>query len=58
MKAIGRIADRWTALIRDEVFLISTQLKNYSSEDLKKPANGNVDTHAADGPIPDALLNR
>lgn len=58
MKAVGRVADRWTALIRDEVFLISTQLKNYSSEDHKKSANGTGNTHAADGPIPDALLHR
>lgn len=28
---IARVADRWTALIRDEHFLISTELKNYPS---------------------------
>lgn len=62
MRALGRVADRWTALIRDELFLVSTELKNYHSDGEKanKSAEGSSNNGpiAAEGPLPDAMLNR
>lgn len=60
MKALGRVANRWTALIRDEHFLVSTELKNYHSDGKKaiKSAESSNGPLAAEGPLPDAMLHR
>ncbi|UZJ56324.1 hypothetical protein CBS101457_005644 [Exobasidium rhododendri] len=57
---IQRGTDQWTNLIKDELYLISTQLKNYPSESDRREEDIGDDTNAtsADGPIPDALLHR
>jgi hypothetical protein len=60
-KLLKRGTDQWTNLIKDELYLVSTQLKNYSSDsERSNEGEGAKDDEAtsADGPIPDALLHR
>lgn len=46
--------ESWTDVIKDEHFLISTELKNYMDQN---QAEAKHTTYDAEGPIPDALLN-
>jgi hypothetical protein len=56
------MTDQWTSLIKDELYLVSTELKNYTSDNdreqqqQQQQQEGNGST--AEGPIPEALLNR
>lgn len=61
-ETIQRRLDLWTSLIKDEVFLISTELKNYSeANQLRGEREGEGEGEEghgreANGPIPEALL--
>jgi hypothetical protein len=54
---IERVTDQWTGQIKDEMYLISTELKNYNA-DGEREGHTHENGLAADGPIPEVLLNR
>ena len=54
---LWRRMDTWTEAIKDEMFLESTELKNYdSADDAEADLGRGLDELEAEGPLPDVML--